>query len=384
MIATPENDSRTLLLIMSQVPGLGPARINAIISHLGISMDILDATEGTFQQVPGIGVPLAKEIVSFLGSRQKRLAALEAAEKQLLELERYKATLLTITDPEYPGLLKEIADPPPYLFVRGTLPGNDEPGIAIVGTRRASPYGKQAAAMFSNELARKGFPIVSGLAYGIDIAAHMAAIGSGGKTIAVVATGVDTIYTDPRGKIWPGIVENGAIISEEWIGSNLVPAKFPKRNRIISGITLGTLVVESDRNGGSLITASFALEQNREVFAIPGSIYSHTSRGTNMLIQLGQAKAALCADDIISEVTPQSSRRNIAREEAVERPVQLSSEEEYLMKIMGKETMHIDSLAFKTGLDLSTRLVQLFELEMKQAVIQLPGQFFRNNHSGSE
>lgn len=211
--------------------------------------------------------------------------------------------------------------------------------------------------------------------------AHTASIGSGGKTIAVVATGVDTIYTDPRGKVWPGIVENGAIISEEWIGSNLVPAKFPKRNRIISGITLGTLVVESDRNGGSLITASFALEQNREVFAVPGSIFSHTSRGTNMLIQLGQAKAALCVDDIISEVAPQSSRENIPRQNPIALDMHLSAEELNVLAIMGKESVHIDTIASKTGLDVSTLLVRLFELEMKRAVIQHPGQFFQNRHS---
>jgi len=381
MSATPGCDSRILLLTLSQIPGIGPARINAIVSNLGSDISVLDATEGTFQHIPGIGVPLAKEIVSFLGNRQKRLAALEAADEQMLRLERYNAKLLTITDTEYPRLLREIADPPPYLFVRGNLPGNHEPGIAIVGTRRASAYGKQAAAKFSGELALQGFPIVSGLAYGIDMVAHTASIGSGGKTIAVVATGVDTIYTDPRGKVWPGIVENGAIISEEWIGSNLVPAKFPKRNRIISGITLGTLVVESDRNGGSLITASFALEQNREVFAVPGSIFSHTSRGTNMLIQLGQAKAALCVDDIISEVAPQSSRENIPRQNPIALDMHLSAEELNVLAIMGKESVHIDTIASKTGLDVSTLLVRLFELEMKRAVIQHPGQFFQNRHS---
>lgn len=134
MSATPGCDSRILLLTLSQIPGIGPARINAIVSNLGSDISVLDATEGTFQHIPGIGVPLAKEIVSFLGNRQKRLAALEAADEQMLRLERYNAKLLTITDTEYPRLLREITDPPPYLFVRGNLPGNHEPGIAIVGT----------------------------------------------------------------------------------------------------------------------------------------------------------------------------------------------------------------------------------------------------------
>jgi len=371
---SPDKNRGLILLTLSCVPGIGPARINAIISHFGCSSVLFDASASDFLLVPGIGNALARQIANFLHHREKRSRAEQSALEQMEQIERCGGKLVTIIDTDYPALLKEIYDPPPCLFVRGTLPDPELPAIAIVGTRHATAYGKQAAGEFSRKLAVQGFQIVSGLAYGIDSAAHEAAIQSGGKTVAVLASGVDTVYTDPKGRIWPKIIEQGALISEEWFGSELLPGKFPKRNRIISGMTKGTLVVESDLKGGALITASYALEQNREVFAVPGNIYSRSSRGTNRLIQTGEAKAVLDVEDILVEFscTSCNSTRSVP-----EKNMQLSVEEKQLLTALGEEPVHLDMLAQKTGFDIGVLLVLLFELELKKAVIQLPGQFFR-------
>ena len=233
--------------------------------------------------------------------------------------------------------------------------------------------------MLCRDLVNFGVSIYSGMAYGIDMAAHDATLQSGGLTVAVLASGVDTIYTDPKGKLWPKIIEQGALISEEWLGSELSPAKFPKRNRIISGISAGTIVVESDTKGGALITAAGALEQNREVFAVPGSIFSPTSRGTNKLIQQGQAKAIMNADDIITELGPQfiKSCPALQASQTIAPDISLTSAERSILLAMGTEFIHIDALATATAIDIPSLLVHLFELELKSAIMQQPGQFFR-------
>ncbi len=378
MTALPAGrEAAFLMLVLSRIPGLGPARINAIISRFGGSPDLLRGGADDFQRVTGIGEQLSGEIAGFLRQPEKRRAAEQEVIGQFEALERCNARLVTILDPDYPSLLKEIYDPPPVLFIRGSLPNPAEPSIAVVGTRKASAYGKQATTEIAGELALRGFLVVSGLAYGIDSAAHEAALRAGGKTVAVLAGGVDDVYTDPRGRLWPKIIEQGALVSEEWFGSEMLPAKFPKRNRIISGMTQGTLVVESDLKGGALITASYALEQNREVFAVPGSIYSGNSRGTNRLIQTGQAKAVLSVEDILEELpAPPTDTAKQQQESTIVR-AELSREENELMRFIGEEPVHLDTLALRSGLDISVLLVLLFELELKKAVRQLPGQYFR-------
>jgi DNA processing protein len=314
----------------------------------------------------------------FLHHAETREKALASAEQQIAELPRHHAELITILDPNYPALLKEIYDPPPCLFVRGKLPDTNQPGLAVVGTRYASQYGKQVTALLCRDLANCGVVVFSGLAYGIDMVAHTATVENGGRTVAVLASGVESIYTDPKGKLWPKIVENGALISEEWFGSELTPGKFPKRNRIISGITSGTIVVESDLKGGSLITASSALEQNREVFAVPGSIFSRTSLGTNRLIQQGSAKAVMSVDDILTELGPQFAEK-CSRPALQDNSQQgtLTPIEQAIMQCMEREPIHIDTLAVASGIDVSSLLVHLFELELKAAVVQQAGQFFQ-------
>jgi len=371
---------RMLLLALTLIPGIGPARIKAITAHLpGRLGEVLQLGMHDLMEIPGIGESLARQVHHFLHNASTREEALASAEKQITELLRLNGELITILDAGYPPLLKEIYDPPACLFVRGKLPDANRPALALVGTRYASHYGKQVTALLCRDLVNCGVAIFSGLAYGIDMAAHASTLENGGITVAVLASGVDTIYTDPQGKIWPKIIERGALISEEWLGSELSPGKFPKRNRIISGITSGTIVVESDLKGGSLITAASALEQNREVFAVPGNIFARTSRGTNRLIQQGSAKAVMSVEDILTELGAQFAKhcsgKAALQHEALQ--AELSPTEQAILQCMKGEAMHIDTLAAALGIELSSLLVHLFELELKAAIVQQPGQFFQ-------
>jgi DNA processing protein len=377
MSVTPERESDLLLLILSQLPGIGPARTLAIISHFGAGPSLLDADADAFMQVSGIGESLAREIASNLGNASWRRKAHEAAQDQIERAGKFGASIVTILDNSYPALLREIYDPPSLLFVRGDPSALSNTSLAVVGTRKASPYGKQATEFFCLDLVNSGYTILSGLAYGIDMAAHRTATDAGGTTIAVLGCGVDIIYTDPAGRLWPKILERGAIVSEEWIGREPVAGNFPRRNRLISGLTSGTLVVESDIKGGSMITASCAIEQNREVFAVPGSIFSRASRGTNLLIQRCQAKPVLSSDDIIAEL-PQAVPAAIRPvQESLSFPTELSNEESRIIRALENGPLHIDIIAESTGLAIDTLLVHLFELEIKRVIEQEPGQLFR-------
>jgi DNA processing protein len=369
------------LLLLSLIPGIGPARIKALVGRFPDLEDLRHAEIADFITVPGIGEPLAREIHGFLHNPSKRQDAEKAIHEQLGKLLALNGTLLTLLDTGYPPLLREIYDPPPCLFIRGRLPAPAPPWLAVVGTRKASQYGKHCTELFSKELSGLGIVICSGMAYGIDMAAHHAALEGGGSTVAVLAGGIDNVYTDPKGKIWPKILEQGALVSEDWIGSPLHPSGFPRRNRIISGLSAGTLVVESDLKGGALITAETALEQNREVFAVPGSIFSPLSRGTNRLIREGQAKAVLCIDDILCELgfsrhDPGPEKTSCVTRQA---DLQFSENEQEIIRVMGREPIHIDLLAEKTGLGIGELLVDLFELEMKKAVVQSAGQMFQKS-----
>lgn len=377
-VLPPERCSELLLLVLTRLPGLGPTRINSIIDRYGADLALLDADASAFSNLPGIGTPLAAEISKLLGNRIWRQEALDEAHDQLEKADRIGAIVLTVTDPRYPALLREIYAPPPILFVRGNPDAFSRPSIAVVGTRKATGYGEQAAELICRDLVLAGHTIVSGLAYGIDMIAHRTTLESSGSTIAVLGCGVDIIYTDRRGRIWPKILERGAIVSEEPIGQEPVPASFPKRNRLISGLSSGTLVVESDIKGGSMITASCALEQNREVFAVPGSIFSPNSRGTNRLIQLCQAKPVHTAADILSEISPATPARSNTQQQALPFPEELDKEESTIVEALDQEAlMHIDLISEKTALSIDTLLVKLFELELKRVVVQQPGQLFR-------
>ncbi|NTW74698.1 MAG: DNA-protecting protein DprA [Chlorobiaceae bacterium] len=378
-VLPPERGRELLLLILALIPGIGPARTNAIIGRYGADPAILDADPASFSEVPGIGPTLAGEIASLFGNPAWRRQAMESARQQLERADLLGALVLTILDPRYPELLRELYDPPPLIFVRGDHSYLSRPGVAVVGTRKASTYGHQVTELICRDLVIAGQTIISGLAYGIDKTAHRAALDSGGGTVAVLGCGIDTIYTDRGGKLWPKIVERGAIISEEWIGREPAPENFPKRNRLISGLSAGTLIVESDLKGGSMITASYALEQNREVFAVPGSIFSPNSRGTNRLIQQCHAKPVHSAADILAELAPVGA---MPPAPAGQQLATLPSggwgpEASRIVEALLEGPLHIDLIAERCSMSIDTLLVHLFDLELKRAVAQEPGQLFR-------
>lgn len=280
---------------------------------------------------------------------------------------------LTPEDKEYPKILKQISDPPKELYLRGDFLERDKIAIGIVGTRECSGYGKQATLDIVGNLAEAGITIVSGLAKGIDTFAHRAALERGGRTIAVLGSAIDSksIYPCCNKKLAEKIIKNGALVSEYPAGTKSERYFFPQRNRIISGLSLGVLIVEAPEKSGALITAASALEQNREVFAVPGSIYSKNSVGTNKLIQMG-AKLVASANDILEEL----NLPLIFEKKKEFKPE--NKEEELLLNILTKEPMHIDEITKKSNLSAKIVNSTLIMLELKGAVKNIGGGYYIN------
>ena len=283
-------------------------------------------------------------------------------------IEKHNIKFLSILDENYPSLLKSIYDPPPFLFYRGSLKKDDfRRTIAIVGTRKASNYGKIMTKKIGSALTKAGFTIVSGLAFGIDTIAHLSALENGGRTIAVMGTGVDQIYPPRNREIADKILENGALISEYIPGSKAEKWNFPTRNRIISGISLGTVIIEGTKTSGALLTAKFALDQNRDIFALPGDINREQASGPNYLIKLG-AKIITSPSDILEEY-------DLVLENA-EKPFPKLSEKEdkiYQILIQNRPEMQFDSLIVKTGFSVNELSAVLLSLELKNVVKKVAG-----------
>jgi DNA processing protein len=333
------------------------------------------ADPGELASVPGIGPRIAREIHHFY--RSGTLAAEEAAaQDSLRRLGASGATAIDLWDPGYPELLSRIYDPPPVLFTRGSFAPSDGASVAVVGTRRPSPYGLEMAGYFGRELAAAGFTVVSGLARGIDTRAHSEALRAGGRTLAVMGTGLDHCYPPENRKLAASISSSGALLSEFEPGTTPEPGNFPRRNRVISGLSLGTVLIESDINGGAMITAHTALEQNREVFAVPGKAGSPTSRGCHALIREGKAKLVETLDDIVSEILAQcpSGFRPATRPPGI--TPTLNPRERHLHGLLGADPIHIDVLAARSGLPVQHLVVDLLSLEMKGLARQHPGKYF--------
>lgn len=293
---------------------------------------------------------------------------------------------ITIDDAEYPRSLKNIYDPPKVLYVNGMLSEQDEMAVALVGSRRASQYGLEACEKLAYELALRGVTIVSGMARGIDSAGHRGALRANGRTIAVLGSGHGDIYPPENEKLYNEIVKSGAVISEFENDMPPLPANFPQRNRIISGLSLGVVVVEAARNSGALITASLALEQNREVFAVPGKISSHTSSGTNELIKDG-ARLVQSADDILEElslveISPLAGEGKGKKDKSIGNMTKayiynsLTDDERRVYKILSDEPLYIDEILDKAKLERSKVPKVLLNLELKRLIKELPGKQF--------
>jgi len=299
------------------------------------------------------------------------------AEDQLRLADRHGVRIVTCRSEEYPARLRHIYDPPPLLYVRGRLTDADEHAVAIVGTRRATAYGRLMAERLGAALSDHGLTVVSGLARGIDTAAHRGAIGHQGRTVAVLGSGLDKPYPPENRGLMDEIVDTGAVISEQPLGTGPDAVNFPQRNRIISGMSLGVIVIEAGEDSGALITAQYALDQDREVFAVPGPITSTASEGTNRLIKRGTAKLIQSVDDVIEELAPQLGL-SLPASSAPPAPLQLSllPDEDRLYHVLSDAPQHIDILAASANLSTSQALAVLLSLELKGAVRQLPGKVF--------
>ncbi|HEX9917321.1 MAG TPA: DNA-processing protein DprA [candidate division Zixibacteria bacterium] len=353
-------------LALYSVPEVGTQRIISLVRKFGSAKEALGASLKELTRVEDIGDKIAHNI--------KHQVNWKLAQEQFSLAEKKKFKILTFFDEEYPKSLKNIYDPPPLIFFRGEIRSEDQKAIAVVGSRKASSYGRMVTESLVEELASRGITIVSGLARGIDSISHQAALKAGGRTLAVLGSGLDIIYPPENRKLADGIAENGAVISEFFLGTKPEATNFPQRNRVISGLCLGIVIVEAGPKSGALLTARHALEQNREVFAVPGDIRSQGSKGTNELIKQG-AKLVSSVEDILVELNELTNAS--AKKERIERVEQdLPKEEKDIFKLLSIEPYHIDKISKELGLRSSEALSFLLSLELKGLVKQLPGKVF--------
>lgn len=307
----------------------------------------------------------------------KELKSVEIQQK-VSELKQSAIRVVTVFDEQYPELLREIAQPPWVLYVLGNVSLLNLPSLAIVGTRHPSHYGRTVARKLSSGIAKPGWVVVSGMAIGIDSEAHWGALEAEGSTVAVLGSGVDVVYPRQNRKLYDRIVQSGAVISEFPPGTQPLPGFFPQRNRIISGLSRGTIIVEAQEKSGSLITADTSMEQNRDVFAIPGPITSPKSIGPNRLIQQG-AKCVMTVSDVFEEYPDQLQQSRDNGEEQPLESSQLTMEEAIVMAHLETEPVHLDVLAVRTAFSLAELHPLLLSLQVKRLVKQLPGsQFVRS------
>lgn len=358
-------------LTLKSVPGIGNLLYKRLLDRFGTPASIFSAASEDLLSVEGMHARLATEI--------QRYKTPDSVKKELDRVNKKGYRIVTMADPDYPRLLRELPDPPPFLYVSGSLVSASA-NIAMVGSRTATSYGIHVTRMLAEGLSVQGLTIVSGMARGIDTAAHGGALKAGGKTIAVLGSGFDNIYPLQNRKLFDSITENGAVVTEFPMAAMPEAHNFPQRNRVISGMSMGTIVVEATRKSGSLITARLAAEQNREVFAVPGSIYSSNSTGTHALIRDG-AKLVEKTSDVLEELgsftasgLSDSSTQKTARNRVVIK--ELSMEEQKLFAIIEEYPIHIDELTRKSTLSPGTVSAVLLQMELKGLVTQSPGKMF--------
>lgn len=362
------------LRLLLEVEGIGPGKLFNLISKFQSIDNLFSCNFNSLINVEGISSNLANRI---LISIDRFPEFIKKMEEELSTLNKLDAHWITFWSKEYPKILKNIFSPPVLLYYKGDLNVLDLNPIAVVGTRMPTSYGKNIASKITEDLAKKSITIVSGMARGIDTIAHRSSLRVGGKTVAVIGTGLDIIYPSENKKLFYEICENGAVISEYPLGTKPDAQNFPKRNRIISGLSLGTLVVETKISGGALQTAAFALEQNREVFAVPGNLGVAQSEGTNLLIQKGEAKLITSYKDILVEL-------NLTLEPKIGENIPLPSFdlnlfEQKVYDSLSNQPKHIDIISAETNLNSGECLVHLLTLEFRNLVRQLPGKMFIKN-----
>jgi DNA processing protein len=342
------------------VSGIGPVRLKRLLEHLGDASVAWHASEAELRSA---------------GLERQPTESLLAAREELdldEELERVHAEgaqVITWEDERYPPRLSQIHDAPPVLYVKGEIEPRDEWAVAVVGTRAATRYGRQMVDEIAGDLARSGITVVSGLARGIDSLAHRAALRAKGRTIAVLGCGIDVMYPREHRDLAEAVVENGALVTEYPLGTKPEAGNFPPRNRIISGLSLGTLVVEAGKRSGALITADYALEQNREVFALAGNVTNPKCEGTNRLIQEGAAKLVISVQDILEEL----NLTLVERHQEVRMVVPEDEKEARILQYVSSEPVHVDEIGQRADLPISEVTSTLAMMELKGMVRQVGG-----------
>ncbi len=389
------------LIHLNLIPGIGNHTIRRLLAAFGSAEKSIAATSAELAQVDGLTPDVRQQLID--GRSRAPLA------QELELIDQHQCHIVTINDDTYPSLLKQIDDPPVLLYVIGEFPIPDTPSIAIVGSRSPTEYGKTISQQLSHQLAERGVTVVSGFARGIDTCVHRGTLEAGGRTIAVLGCGLSIIYPEVNRALAAEIIESGALISEFPMTMPPRGKNFPRRNRVISGLTLGTLVVEASEQSGSLITARHAAEQGREVFAVPGQIFSNVSRGTHSLINQG-ATLINSVDDLLDalpqdytkvmggeslEATRQPAPRpnqgskradKAARPQPVEEKLtptsqpkpnlNLTPDEQVVLAAMDADSVHIDEITRVTQLPIGRVSSLLVMLELKGIVQQLPGKQF--------
>ncbi len=348
-------------LAINKISAIGPIRFRRLFDYF---TDLENAWTASFNEILKAGIE-EKIANQFINERRNISPNFE-----LEKLEKLNAKAITIADSYYPKLLKEIYAPPPLLYFLGSLDFNNDFLLAIVGTRKISGYGRQATEQITKEIVCAKMAVVSGLALGVDACAQQTTLNFGGKTIAVLGSGIDKIYPASNRQLAEKIVEkNGAIISEFAPGTLPYKSNFPQRNRIISGLSLGTLVIEASQKSGALITAKYALEQNREVFAVPGNIFSINSLGPNDLIKRG-AKVVTCASDILEALNLEQANDY----KIIKKIIPENENEKKLLELIGNEPVHVDKITQYARLDISCVNSTLSIMEMKGMIKNLGNQ----------
>lgn len=364
-IANADKSAERLALFrLSLVDGLGPMRLRQLLAKFGSAEAVFSAQKSRIEAVDGIGPVVAEAIL------QSTLKEATAAYERMIG---QGIRLIYESDAEYPAVLKEIPSAPMSFAIKGALVPRDRLAIAVVGSRRCSAYGRKIAERLAHDLASKGITVVSGLARGIDAAAHAGALKAGGRTLAVLASGLGNIYPPEHKALGEEVAAQGALISEAPLDGPPIGGLFPQRNRIISGLSIGVVVVEAATRSGALSTANHALEQNREVFAVPGRVGDAASEGTNELIRKG-ATLVRHVDDILEQIGPvEVSTTSVSVSEKRTPPPGLDGKQQQLWDALGEDEVELETLLERTGLRASEASSALLLLEMRKAVRRLPG-----------
>ena len=367
-------DSHEAHVALNLIEGVGPVRVRQLLEFFGDARAILKASQSQLLQVRGIGADTAEAI-----SNWEKSADLAGELKRIAD---FGCRVVIQSDEEYPASLREIYDPPVVLYLKGALTAKDKNAVAMVGSRQTTHYGIETARKLAYQLAYVGVTVVSGGARGIDTAAHQGALAAKGRTVCVLGTGINTVFPPENKDLFDRIAENGAVMTQYPFNRNGDKQSFAIRNRIVAGMTLGTVVVEADLHSGALITANFATEYGRQVFAVPGRIDSPRSKGCHDLIKKG-AKLCEGAEDILSEfeyLFPSSNKPPSPGETGVLPALELSKTEQQVYDaLQTDEETSIDEAIRKSGLPSSAVSVALLSLEMKRVIKQLPGKLFVRN-----